>query len=249
MKILVVDDDKNFTLTLCQILHLEGYKCFEAHSVDEAENILNKENIDLVLSDVRMPNKSGPELYYKIKKKMPNIPFILMTAYSSNEVIEKALNSGILAALPKPFNIQSILDFLDRLNQGLLAAVVCDDVISCHLLSNFLKSKHIRYYEFKKISQMIESGINDFSIVFIDAHHSFEQYKSDIIDLRNYVPKKTIVVLCTYENFDRAKKKEIAHSLNLIILPHEKKTLDNLDKILDKEYYQFAKKHFNRDIQ
>lgn len=250
IKILVVDDDKNFTLTLCQILYLEGYKCYEAHSVGEAEKILNQEKIDLVLSDVRMPNENGPELYYRIKNKMPDIPFILMTAYSSNEIIEKALDSGILAALPKPIDIQNILAFLDKLNRGLQAAIVCDSGISCRLINDFLESKNFNYAEFGSISELIESGRDDFSIVFIDIHHPANHLKSDIRKLRKHLPQKTIVVLCAFEDIEcDDEHKDAFRSLNLVILPHENKVLGNLDKILDREYYQLAKKHFSRDNQ
>ena len=244
MKILVVDDDHNFTLTLCQILTLEGYSCCEAHSVDEAEKILLDEKIDLILSDVKMPNQSGPELYYKIKNKLPDIPFILMTAYSSNEIIEEALDSGILAALPKPINIKSILQFLSKLNKGFSAALICDNQMSCHLIRDFLKSKKLVFEEYNSISQLKKIKIEDFSIIFIDAHHACEHYKADVIDLLKILPEKTIVVICDYEKPERdSEDQAIPNNLNLIILPREKKTLTKLDKILDREFYQLAKKN------
>jgi CheY-like chemotaxis protein len=242
LKILVVDDDHNFTLTLCQILTLEGYSCCEAHSVDEAEKILLGDKIDLVLSDVKMPNQSGPELYYRVKNKLPNIPFILMTAYSSNEIIEEALDSGILAALPKPINIQSILDFLSKLNKGLRAALICDDKMSCRLISDFLESKKLVFEEFDSISQLKKVKIEDFSIIFIDAHYSCEHYKSKVIDLLKILPRKTIVVICDYEKPEREDKDHaIPNNLNLIILPRKKNTLSKLDKILEREFYRLAK--------
>jgi DNA-binding NtrC family response regulator len=82
LRILVVDDDKNFAHTLCDILHSEGYEAEEVHSVKGAQKILEKQHIDCVLSDVRMPEKSGTDFYQEIKGQYPNLPFILMTAYT-----------------------------------------------------------------------------------------------------------------------------------------------------------------------
>ena len=250
MKILVVDDDKNFTLTLCQILSLEGYSCHEAHSCNEAELILKKEKFDLILSDMRMPKDSGLTLYNRIKNKMPNIPFILMTAYSSNEDIEEALQSGILTALSKPINIQNILAFLSKLNRGLYAAIVCDNEIPCRLIIDFLESKNLKYKKFENIRQLIKTKVGVFSIIFIDAHHPCEYYRSDIIDLFNILPKKTVVVICDYEISEKnIKNDKLPHNLNLIVLPRQKKMLDKLDSILDREFYRFAEKQFSREIQ
>jgi Response regulator containing CheY-like receiver, AAA-type ATPase, and DNA-binding domains len=73
-----------------------------------------------------MQEQSGPDLYYQIKEKFPAIPFILMTAYTSSEVIEQALAAGVLAAFQKPIDIKSLLQFFADLNRSLQAAVISE---------------------------------------------------------------------------------------------------------------------------
>jgi DNA-binding response OmpR family regulator len=59
LNVLVVDDDKNFAHTLCDILKSEGYISEEVHSAEAAQKILLSGNFDFVLSDVKMQNQSG----------------------------------------------------------------------------------------------------------------------------------------------------------------------------------------------
>jgi len=81
--VLVVDDEPMFRELLRQILEREGYRVVESESVDIALQKLESEKISLILSDVKMPQKSGFELLKSSKEKYPDIPCLLMSGYRS----------------------------------------------------------------------------------------------------------------------------------------------------------------------
>ena len=66
--ILIVDDEKNYTLILAAVLEDEGFETLSANSGDEALEILSKSDVDLVLTDMKMPGMDGINLLERIKK-------------------------------------------------------------------------------------------------------------------------------------------------------------------------------------
>lgn len=237
LNILVVDDDINFAHTLCEIFRTEGYRSTEVHSVEEAQHILKKEHFDCVLSDVRMQDKSGPELFYTIKENLPDLPFILMTAYTSNEIINEALESGVLSALQKPINIKEILNFFARLNQDIQGAIVCENAKVSNIIKKVLPDEKFTFRIYKTIDQLIHSNERNYSIVLIDTQKYCEHYSYKVINLLNSLPQKTIVIICDYgTNLNTLPQK-----LDLIILPREDKTYIKIEQILRNKFLQHAK--------
>jgi len=240
LNILVVDDDKNFAHTLCEILRMGGYKCQEVHSVQEAQDILKREHFDCVLSDVKMPDRSGVDLYNQIRKEQPNLPFVLMTAYTSNQVIEEAINCGVLAALQKPLDIEGILKFFSKLSQSLQAAIISEEKETCKVIKKILKNEKFTFKIYHSIDLFLKSKTKEYSIVFVDAHEPCEHYCEDIKTLLDYLPERTIVIICDYrstpehENF-------LAKNLNLIVLPREDKAAVKIDDIMQKKFLHKAK--------
>jgi two-component system NtrC family response regulator len=107
--ILVVDDEKNYTMIIGEILQEEGYASITASSGMEALDILNNEIIDLVLTDVKMPGMSGIQLLENIKEINPDIPVIIMTAYGSVEKAVDAMHRGAYTFILKPFENQALI--------------------------------------------------------------------------------------------------------------------------------------------
>ena len=107
--ILVVDDEKNYTMIIGEILQEEGYASITASSGMEALDILNNEIIDLILTDVKMPGMSGIQLLENIKEINPDIPVIIMTAYGSVEKAVNAMHRGAYTFILKPFENQALI--------------------------------------------------------------------------------------------------------------------------------------------
>ena len=112
--ILIVDDEKNYTMIIGEILQEEGYTSITASSGMEALDILNNETIDLILTDVKMPGMSGIQLLEKIKELNPDIPVIIMTAYGSVEKAVDAMHRGAYTFILKPFENQALIAYIAK---------------------------------------------------------------------------------------------------------------------------------------
>ncbi|MBL7075574.1 diguanylate cyclase [candidate division KSB1 bacterium] len=107
--LLFVDDDPQTLKMLKQLFSEQGYGVFMANSGPEALGKMAEAEVDLVLSDNRMPEMTGVELFEKIKKQYPDAVRILYTAYADMESAAAAINRGdVYKYVPKPFDIDQL---------------------------------------------------------------------------------------------------------------------------------------------
>ncbi len=107
--ILVVDDNAPIVQTLVDILELKGYTVFSACSGSAALEILQKQNVDILITDVIMPDMDGVNLYRRAKKIQSRLVAFLMTAYSADEIIHQGITEGIRTVLNKPLDLNLLL--------------------------------------------------------------------------------------------------------------------------------------------
>lgn len=109
-KVLIVDDEETLTWSMAKSLSKDKdkYEIFIANNGKEALNLLKKNRIDLVISDIRMPDINGLDLLVEIKKSYPQTKVIIMTAYGSSDVQKEANRRGSLFYVEKPFEISDI---------------------------------------------------------------------------------------------------------------------------------------------
>jgi two-component system response regulator HydG len=105
--ILVVDDDIAHR-TMLRILLGWEYEIVEADCGSKAIEKIQKAPFDLVLMDVSMPEISGVEALDRIKATNPGVPVIMMTAYSSAETANRAMEKGACDYLTKPFDFDNL---------------------------------------------------------------------------------------------------------------------------------------------
>jgi len=116
--ILVVDDEPNALFTVSQMLMDEGFKVISASNGLEALGIFKKNLVDLVISDVKMPDFNGIDLLVELKRVNQDTPVILMTAFGSISMAVEALRQGAYYFFEKPvFNHQD--KFLAIIRQAL----------------------------------------------------------------------------------------------------------------------------------
>ena len=106
--VLVVADDVDYSKNLEDLLHALVFKTMRANSAEEAEEILKKKEINLVLTDIKLPGMDGIKLAKNIKKKY-NLGVIVMTAYSSEYSFEDVIKNGANDLIIKPFKFNELL--------------------------------------------------------------------------------------------------------------------------------------------
>ena len=122
--ILMVDDDSDFRWTVSNVLTAAGYCVLQANNGNECIKYLENNIPDLILLDFRMPGKDGLQVANEIKKKIPAIPIIMITAYGNVKSAVDAMKSGIYDYVSKPidnnellFTIQRALEKLDLVQE------------------------------------------------------------------------------------------------------------------------------------
>ncbi|MGD9976026.1 MAG: sigma-54-dependent transcriptional regulator [Desulfatirhabdiaceae bacterium] len=112
--ILIVDDEKNYPLILSAVLQEEGYETLIANSGQAALDIMNQAEVDLVITDMKMPSMDGVELLEHIKTRYSDIPVIMMTAYGTVEKAVEAMQKGAFNYIQKPFDNDRLIAFVNR---------------------------------------------------------------------------------------------------------------------------------------
>lgn len=117
-RILVVDDEPLKRITLQIELSEHGYEVYEAADAAAARSIFESRQIDVVVTDVRMPGASGIDLLTHVKQANPQVEVILMTAYATVDTAVLAIKRGAYDYITKPFTTHDLLVKLDRLFDG-----------------------------------------------------------------------------------------------------------------------------------
>ena len=107
-RVLVVDDERLIRWALREKLTGEGYEVVEAVDGKEAERAVESGSFDCVLLDLRLPDTDGVALLRKMHRTRPELPVILVTAYSSIDSAVEAMKCGAVDYVSKPFNMDEI---------------------------------------------------------------------------------------------------------------------------------------------
>ncbi|KAB2869070.1 MAG: sigma-54-dependent Fis family transcriptional regulator [Bacteroidales bacterium] len=119
LKILVVDDERIVRVTIADDLKDAGYSVREFSSAIAAYQYLKEtdSNIDLVITDLKMPEMDGLEFLSKVKQLNPDICVLLMTAHASIQTAVDAMKLGAYDYISKPFNIDELLLSIERIKE------------------------------------------------------------------------------------------------------------------------------------
>ena len=113
-KILVVDDSKVTRSMAVFALRMEGFEIFEADSAREALGLVKLERVDMVITDLRMPEVDGAELVRQIRalEEFAEIPIIMVSGFDSTSIRERIFDAGVSNFLTKPFKPQQLQDLV-----------------------------------------------------------------------------------------------------------------------------------------
>ncbi len=115
MKILLVDDEEEFVSTLAERLEMRGIHASIAVNGEEALNLVEAEQPDVVFLDVLMPGLGGLEVLQRIKKKHPQIQVILLTGQGYTDDGAKGMELGAFDYMVKPIGIE---DLIEKMHQA-----------------------------------------------------------------------------------------------------------------------------------
>jgi two-component system NtrC family response regulator len=112
--VLIVDDEKNYTRILGAVLEEEGFEILTANSGSEALEVLEGSDVDLVLTDMKMPLMDGIQLLEKIKTRDSELPVIMMTAHGTVDKAVEAMQKGAYSYILKPFDNDRLIIYVRK---------------------------------------------------------------------------------------------------------------------------------------
>jgi two-component system, NtrC family, response regulator HydG len=199
-RILLTDDNQEFTQNLHDILELKGYGVVIANDGFQALEIIKSSKVDLILMDIKMPVMNGVETYKKIKVITPGTPVIMLTAFALEELIQESMKEGAFACLKKPLDFDELFATIDRaIHSGSMILVVDDDESLCQNLMDILTGKGYRVSiatdgsdAIKKVSE------NIYDILLLDMKlpplNGLEVY----LNIRSLNPKVVVIIFSGY---------------------------------------------------
>lgn len=113
-KILLVDDEENARIALSRLLTREGYVVEAVDNGYEALEHLRANEVNLIVTDINMPEMDGMTFLREVNKSFPGSNVIMMTAYGGVESYIEAINLGAFEYINKPVKIDELKSILDR---------------------------------------------------------------------------------------------------------------------------------------
>jgi DNA-binding response OmpR family regulator len=107
-RIMIIEDDEEMKSLLKDFLEEEGFETDSVSNGVEALEKLSKDRYALVITDIRMPGLTGLDILPGIRRRKPETPAIVMTAYGSDEVRRRSLERGATAYLAKPISLSQL---------------------------------------------------------------------------------------------------------------------------------------------
>lgn len=210
--VLIVDDDVVTRSLLSRVLkpHEKDFKVLTAKNGKEAAGIITQQKIDLVITDLQMPEMDGFALMTYLNDHHPEIPFFIMTAFGDSEIKSKVKKIGSIRYFEKPLNIDVITDCIfDELNAGAVGEIEGISLASFLQLIEMEKKTctlHVNAHE--------KSGIMHFL--------KGELMAAETADLDNVDAVYEMIcwerIKIGIENFCRKKEKEIEPPLMSVLM-------------------------------
>lgn len=200
LQILIVDDDVRMTHTLADILTLKGHQPVCVSSGVEALEKLDQSQFDCVLTDIRMPEMDGVELFMEIHKRRPELPVVLMTAYASQSLVEQGLKAGAAGMLEKPLDLNQLLGFFSCLKKETVITVVDDDPDFCKTVEDILS---MRGYSVRRITDphiRVEEIVGPSQVLLLDMKLNSITGEDIMRSVRNRYPTLPVVLITGYRH-------------------------------------------------
>ena len=113
-RVLLLDDEETQRTFLKRLIEDEGFEVLVAGNGEEGIKIFEREKIDIIVTDIKMPGMSGMEVLYKVKKMTSDIEVILVTGHGDQNVAIEALRGGACDYLKKPIDLDELIFALQK---------------------------------------------------------------------------------------------------------------------------------------
>ncbi len=114
ISVLLVDDEEDLSLVLAERLEMKGFIARGVVSSEEALDLIEKEEFDVMIIDIKMPGIGGLDLMQRVKQKRPETQIILFTGHGTDKEGETAIDDGAYDYLIKPIKIEDLIAKIEK---------------------------------------------------------------------------------------------------------------------------------------
>ena len=167
--VLVVDDQIGMLETFTDILEDKGFDVDTAEDGFQAIRKVKEQGFDIIFMDIKMPGINGVQTFREIKKINPKASVIMMTAYSAEDLVKEAIEEGAYTVIYKPFDMDKVIQTIERVLQTVLILVVDDRLEDRETFKDILVSKGYKVTTARdgyEAIELVKKG--SFDIIFID---------------------------------------------------------------------------------
>lgn len=198
LRILIVDDNLSMAKTIRDILIAKGYAAESVYSGSGALEKVAEIHFDCVLTDIKMPEMNGVELCIAIKDLQPDIPVVLMTAYSTDELVRKGIEEGAIATLTKPLDIDALLRFISMLDKERSVVIVDNDAQFCKTLGDILIGRGFAVIQVVDPHDAVEEIEHALQVVLLDMKLDNISGLDILKDIRKIYPHQPVILVTGY---------------------------------------------------
>lgn len=240
LNILVVDDDRRMAKTIVDILIVKGYAADFAYSGSEALEAIENRNYDCILTDIKMPSMNGIEFYQEVKELYPETPVLLMTAYTTNELVKQGIEEGAVGVVNKPLDISQLLFFFSALRKERTIVIIDDDPNFCQTIGDILRNRSYSVIEISDIDHILDHIESDTQVTLLDMKLDGICGLDIIPQLKEKYPDNQIVIVTGY-------REEMAEAINKALefdayaCLYKPLQIDHLLNVVSEIYHQSLK--------
>jgi DNA-binding NtrC family response regulator len=237
LRILIVDDDCRMAKILKDIITVKGYETDVAHSGPEALEKVEGSHFDCVLTDIKMPEMNGVDLYKVIRKAQPDIPVVLMTAYSADKLVEDGLEQGAIAALTKPLDIETLLNFFSMLRKERSIVIVDDDPNFCETLGDILQARGFTVIQITDPCDVVGKIRENIHVLLLDMKLNGINGLDLLKEIRKHYPHLPVILVTGYWE-EMGSVVEKAMNINAYTCLYKPLQIDRLIQVLREVHHQ-----------
>lgn len=198
-KVLVVDDNIDVLDTIADVLEAKGFHVVAAESGFKAIDQVKKANFDVILLDTIMPGINGVRTFREIKKINPRTKVIMMTGYSVDDLVQEAIEEGVLKVIYKPLNLEELTKLIESIEAGLVILVVDDDLEFCQSMKDVLEDKGYEVAIAGEGCQAVKMAKQtQYDILFIDMKLPTINGLETYLAIRELNPKAVAIMMTAY---------------------------------------------------
>jgi DNA-binding NtrC family response regulator len=239
-RLLIVDDDVNFRNTLSKILNKKGYETVSAKDGFSALELIKENAFDVVLIDIKMPVMDGVETYKKMKTIKSDIKAIMMTAFSADDLIRDAIKEGVYAVVRKPFDVDMIVNMIEKSKNGSFIAIVDDDPNIGKTIKNILEKKGYSVRScFSGEDAISLAKDRTHNVFFIDMKLPVLNGVETYLEIKKINPQAAVVMMTAYrQEMDELVKQALSKgAYTCLYKPFDiEDVLKIIDEILQKKH-------------